>query len=220
MEKVYLTPSDIQEIGKGNIPTLDDFNEVWKHITLHGFIFDGFWIICEHNNTKYQVVIDKAIDFLPVVKIKKVWYDNDNLAHHKNITMPIYQYRIKYVELMNNDNAIDPDFEEAALPMMFIQYVTYVMLHREIEIIEPEIRTSTTSTTTRSSNKNPRYSLTSVVKQYRHKNKNRTYEYHVESYPRRATVRHLKSGKVVPVSGSICRPKKKGTGTSNKDYRL
>ena len=128
MEKVYLNTKHIEEIGKGNIPTSQDFNEVWKYISLHGFIFDGFWIICEHNNTKYQVVIDKAIDFLPIVKIKKVWYDNDNLAHHKNISMPIYQWRIKYIDLMHNDTAIESDFEESVLPMMFIQYVTYVLL--------------------------------------------------------------------------------------------
>jgi hypothetical protein len=45
MEKVYLTPQHIQEIGKGNIPTATDFNEVWKHISMNGFIFNEFWII-------------------------------------------------------------------------------------------------------------------------------------------------------------------------------
>lgn len=219
MEKIYLNSNDIQEIGKGNIPTATDFNEVWKHISLHGFIFDGFWIITEHS--KYQVVIEKAMDFLQIVKIKKVWYDNDNSPHHINISMPTYLWRIKYIELMENSNITpDRDFSEAALAMMFIQYVTYAMLHREIEIIDPEIRTSNSSTTSKPSKKNPRYSLTSCIKQYRHKNKNKKYEYHIESWTRRGGVRHLKSGKVVPFSGSTCRPKNKGTGSSNKEYRL
>lgn len=217
MEKIFLDPNDIQKIAQGNLPSVEDFNEVWKYISQHGFVFDNFVIICRHNSTKYQVVIDNTLDFLSVVKIKKVYFGEN--PHHINITMPIYQWRIKYIELMNkHDDKLDRDFEESVLPMMFIQYVTYAILHREVEIINPEIRT--TSTTSRSSKKTPRYSLTSVVKKYRHKNKNRTYEYHVEAYPRRATVRHLKSGKVVPVSGSICRPKKKGTGTSDKEYRL
>ena len=219
MEKIYLNSNDIQEIGKGNVPTLEDFNEVWKHISLNGFIFDGFWIITA--SSRYKVVIEKAMDFLQIVKIKKVWYDNNNVPHHIDISMPTYLWRIKYIESMETSNpTIDNDFNESALVMMFIQYVTYAMLHREIEIIDPEIRTNNSSTASTASKKNPRYSLTSCIKNYRHKNKNRTYEYHVESYPRRATVRHLKNGKVVPVSGSICRPKNKGTGTSNKEYRL
>lgn len=218
MEKVYLSPADIREIGKGNIPSMEDFNEVWRHIAKSGFIFDGFWIICEHNNTKYQVVIDNSMDFLQVVKIKKVWYED--IAHHIDITMPIYVWRMKYIESMNNPNAsIDPDFKESVLPMMFIQYVTYAMLHREIEIIEPETRNNS-STTSRSSKKNPRYSLTSCIKKYRHKNKNKKYEYHIESWTRRGGIRHYKSGKVGTFSGSTCRPKNKGTGTSDKEYRL
>ena len=221
MEKVYLNAADIQEIGKGNIPTSNDFNEVWQHISLHGFILDKFWIICESTNIKYQVVIEKAIDFLPIVKIKKVWYGKDNLAHHINVSMPIYSYRLKYIELMNDKNTeVDNDFKEALIPMMFMQYVTYAILHREIEIIDPELRNTTTSTTSRSSHQKHRYSLTECIKKYRHKNKNKKYEYHIESWPRRGGVRHLKSGKVVPYSGSTCRPRNHGTGTSDKEYTL
>lgn len=219
MEKVYLTPAEILEIGKGNIPTLEDFNEVWKHISQNGFIFDGFWIICEHNNTKYQVVIDKSMDFLQVVKIKKVWYED--IAHHIDITMPVYVWRMKYIESINNPNAnIDPDFKESVLPMMFIQYVTYALLHREIEIIDPEIRISNSSTTSKKSHKKTRYSLTECIKKYQSKNKNKKYEYHIESWTRRGGIRHYKSGKVGTFSGSTCRPKAKGTGTNDKEYRL
>ena len=222
MEKVYLNSNHIQEIGKGNIPTATDFNEVWKHISLNGFIFNEFWIICEDSNIKYQVVIDKAIDFMPNVKIKKVWYDKNNLAHHLNINMPIYVYRMKYIEMINNDKAdIDDNFKESLIPMMFMQYTIYALLHREVEIIDPEIRTSTTSTTSKKSHKKTRYSLTECIKKYQHKNKNKKYEYHVESFPRRGGIRHYKSGKVGTYSGSIVRPNKnKGNGTSNNEYTL
>ena len=105
--------------------------------------------------------------------------------------------------------------------MMFMQYTIYALLHREVEIIDPEIRTSTTSTTSKKSHKKTRYSLTECIKKYQHKNKNKKYEYHIESWTRRGGVRHLKSGKVVPFTGSTCRPNKnKGNGTSNTEYTL
>lgn len=222
MEKVYLNNNQIRDIGIGNIPSQTDFNEVWKHISIHGFIFDAFWIICEETNIKYQVVIDKAMDFLPIVKIKKVWYDSDNLAYNKKFSMPIYVYRMKYIEMINNDKAdIDETFREALIPMMFMQYTIYALLHRDIEIIDPEIRVSNTSTSSRSCHKKTRYSLTECIKKYQHKNKNKKYEYHIESWPRRSTVRRCpKSGKIVPVSGSTCRPRNAGSGTNNKEYTL
>ena len=220
MEKVYLNAADIQEIGKGNIPTSDDFNEVWKHISIHGFVLNEFWIICESTNIKYQVVIDKALDFMPNVNIKKVWYDKDNLAHNIKLTMPIYVYRLKYIEMMHNESEPDENFKEALIPMMFMQYVQYALLHREIEIIDPELRNSPTSTASRSSHQKRRYSLTESIKKYRHKNKNKKYEYHIESWERRGGIRHYKSGKVGTYSGSTCRPKNKGTGKSDKEYKL
>ena len=135
--------------------------------------------------------------------------------------MPVYVWRMKYIESMNNPNAnIDPDFKESVLPMMFIQYVTYALLHREIEIIDPEIRISNSSTTSEKSHKKTRYSLTECIKKYQHKNKNKKYEYHIESWNRRGGIRHYKSGKVGTFSGSTCRPKNKGTGTNDKEYRL
>lgn len=220
MEKVFLNNNHIMEIGKGNIPTLTDFNEVWKHITIHGFIFDGFWIICEDSNIKYQVVIDKAMDFMPIVKIKKVWYEND-LAHHIDFTMPIYVYRLKYIEMMEKNTEPDETMKESLIPMMFMQYTIYALLHRDIKIIDPEIRTSNSSTTSKKSHKKTRYSLTECIKKYQHKNKNKKYEYHVESFPRRGGIRHYKSGKVGTYTGSIVRPNKnKEPGANDKEYTL
>lgn len=207
------------------LPEPDEMVRIWTIINEHGFCFDKFTLVVEPLQNTFKVHIEGRGDN-QIIHIKRIWKDRNGIAHTENRDITIDTFFDKYSILMQDffkdgyKVAKDNDTVDLLMPFHFMQYLVYSDLHRSIEYIEPAERKPGNKTRSKAKSSYQELSLTDCIKIYHHKNKNRSYTRRTEQWERRGGIRHMKNGKIVPYSGTTCRPKNNGNDKSGKEYRL
>ena len=228
MATIYLSVEDMKTIMVLP-PSTDEFAQAWVDVIEHGFLFNEFKISVATLQQYYKVSIDGKGDDQKI-HIRKIQSDDYGLpiktSRYDVVIVDYLQELTKLLKTASDANTAmeayaksNKDFLDIVLPMALIQYVSWKSRLRQVEFIEPKIRTpkedSSQKKSTGKSSKKQFYSLLECIKIYSKRNKNKGYTYHVESFPRRGGVRHLKNGKVVPYRATTVNPKNKGTDKNN-----
>lgn len=228
MATINLTVKDLETIMVLP-PNPDDLMRAWTDVIEYGFLFDEFRVHIEGLEQDYKITISGKGDEQKI-HIRKNQNDDYGLlikvSHHDVVIVDYLQELTDLLKTaktaksaMEAYSKANKDFLDVVPPMALIQYVSWKSRYRQVEFIEPAIRTPKDNDRPKKrykkSSKKQVYSLLDCIKIYSKRNKNKGYTYHVESFPRRGGVRHLKNGKVVPYRATTVNPKNKGTDKNN-----
>lgn len=232
MVKIYLSLNELEQTMILP-PTKEELVEAWILMMEKGFIFNEFKMIVDEMKQLYKVKIEGVLDN-QVIHITKYQNDEYGLSlSRKHYDINVGTYLDELTNFMLNVKGANNmqqllsnsknDIIDVIPPMSFIQYIIWKSKYREIEYIIPTQRKNNDKpkkTIIKTRKKNQIYSLLDCIKIYAKKNHNNGYTWHVESFQRRGTFRHLKNGKVVPVRGTTVNPKGKNITVTNKSYSL